>query len=120
MAYACTHIAQALDAMIAEKTHEGIRHAFPMQVHSYHPRKEKENHFQPPSGFTVRHLPLTQADADEIARAAKLDCTEENGVAMKDIYSILLTETNQSKITTPDVDRMPTAVVKKVRAWQAK
>ena len=83
-----------------------------MQVHSYHPRKEKEQPFQPPSGFTVRHLPLTQADADEIARAAKLDCTEENGVAMKDIYTILLNETNQSK-NTAAADRLPTAVVKK-------
>ena len=78
VAYACTHIAQALDVMIAEKTHKGICHAFPMQVHSYHPCKEKEHPFQLPSGFTVRHLPLTQADADEIARAAKLTAQYHN------------------------------------------
>ena len=90
-----------------------------MQVHSYHPRKEKKDHFQPPVGFTVRHLPLSQTVADEVARATKIDCTEENGVAMKDIYTILLNETSQSKVVTTTADKMPTAVVKKVRAWKA-
>ena len=67
-----------------------------------------------PVGFTVRHLPLSQADADEVARATKIDCTEENGIAMKDIYTILLNETGQSKVATKATEKMPTAVVKKV------
>ena len=93
-------VSLSLESMIQEKQQEGARHAFPMQVHSYHPCKEKDDPFQPPMGFTVMHLPLSQKDADEVARATRIDCTEENGVAMKDICTVLL--------ITATADKMPT------------